>query len=116
MTISGEVSNMTRHLKLVLPVLLIGGTQPSAYQVPPAPVADYHQHLFSPAIIELIGSPRGVRVIAARDLVQLLDSARIRHAVLLSTAYMFGSPTRTVDNEYQKVKADNDWTGEQAAM
>lgn len=35
--------------------------------------------------------------------------------MLLSVAYMYGSPTRTVEDEYAKVRAENDWTGAQAA-
>jgi predicted TIM-barrel fold metal-dependent hydrolase len=34
---------------------------------------------------------------------------------VLSVAYMFGSPNRTVENEYEKVKAENDWTSQQVA-
>jgi predicted TIM-barrel fold metal-dependent hydrolase len=52
--------------------------------------------------------------IAARDLVPLLDSAGIRRAALLSVAYMYGSPSRTVADEYAKVRAENDWTSAQA--
>jgi len=48
-------------------------------------------------------------VLAARDLVALLDSAGIRRAVILSVAYMYGSPSRTVEDEYVKVRAENDW-------
>jgi predicted TIM-barrel fold metal-dependent hydrolase len=60
------------------------------------------------------GSP-GVQPILARDLIALLDSAGIRKALLLSVAYIYGSPSRTIDNEYAKVRAENDWTGAQAA-
>ena len=65
------------------------------------PVADYHQHIFSPTIAALLApagalKPNGPRGISARDLVTLLDSAGIRNAILLSVAYMFGSPARTV--------------------
>jgi predicted TIM-barrel fold metal-dependent hydrolase len=80
-----------------------------------APAADHHQHLFSPAIVELIASP-DVRALTARDLVPLLDSAGIRHAAVLSVAYMFGKPSRPVKDEYAKVRAENDWTGAQAAQ
>jgi predicted TIM-barrel fold metal-dependent hydrolase len=48
--------------------------------------------------------------------VALLDSAGIRRALVLSVAYMYGSPARTVDDEYAKVRAENDWTGAQAAQ
>jgi predicted TIM-barrel fold metal-dependent hydrolase len=54
--------------------------------------------------------------ITARDVVALLDSAGIRRAVVLSVAYLYGSPARTVEDEYAKVRADNDWTAAQAAQ
>jgi uncharacterized protein len=76
-----------------------------------APRADHHQHLFSPAIAELISA----KPIAADDLIALLDAAGIKRAAVLSVAYMFGSPSRTVENEYEKVKAENDWTAQQVA-
>jgi predicted TIM-barrel fold metal-dependent hydrolase len=47
--------------------------------------------------------------------VALLDSAGIRRALVLSGAYLYGSPARTVDDEYARVRAENDWTGAQAA-
>ena len=53
-------------------------------------------------------------VLTAKDLVPLLDSAGIRRAALLSVAYMYGSPSRTVADEYAKVRAENDWTAAQA--
>jgi len=82
-----------------------------------APVADYHQHLFSPAIAALLATERGeVPIITARDLVALLDSAGIRRALVLSVAYSYGSPARSVVDEYAKVRAENDWTGAQAAQ
>lgn len=84
----------------------------------PAPVADHHQHLFSPAMARLLdtGSGGGPPVITAADLVGLLDSAGIRRAVLLSVAYVYGSPARKIDDEYAKVRAENDWNGAQAAL
>jgi predicted TIM-barrel fold metal-dependent hydrolase len=79
-----------------------------------APAADHHQHVFSPAVTALLASP-AVKELGARDVVALLDAAGIRRALLLSTAYMFGSPTRKVEDEYAKVRAENDWTAAQAA-
>jgi predicted TIM-barrel fold metal-dependent hydrolase len=74
---------------------------------------DHHQHLFSPAATRL--SP-GVDAIAASDLVQLLDTAAIHRAVILSVAYQFGNPNKpAIENEYAHVKAENDWTSEQVA-
>jgi uncharacterized protein len=81
-----------------------------------APAADHHQHLFSPDIVALLGSPSGVSALGADDLIPLLDSASIRRAVVLSVAYMYGSPARTVEDEYAKVRAENDWAAAQAAL
>jgi uncharacterized protein len=89
-----------------------GGIGPSGRFTP---VADHHQHLFSPDIVALLGDSSGVTPLDADDLIPLLDSAGIRRAVVLSVAYMYGSPRRTVRNEYAKVRAENDWTAAQAA-
>lgn len=83
-----------------------------------APLADHHQHLFSPAITRLISAPppaASVNPISAEELIALLDAAGIQRAAVLSVAYMYGSPARTVENEYHKVKAENDWTSQQVA-
>jgi len=79
------------------------------------PLADHHQHLFSPAIATLISPIRPISPIAPDGLVRLLDEAGIKRAVVLSVAYLFGSPERTVENEYERVKAENDWTSQQVA-
>lgn len=91
--------------------MVVVSANPAAGQSVPA--ADYHQHIFSPNIAALLG--RSSAGVSARDLVVLLDSAGIRHALLLSVAYIFGSPARTVDDEYAKVRAENNWTAAQAA-
>ena len=82
-----------------------------------APAIDHHQHLFSPAIIALLAPPPGpdqLRELPAQALIAHLDAAGIRRATVLSVAYMFGSPARQVDDEYAKVRAENNWTAEQA--
>jgi predicted TIM-barrel fold metal-dependent hydrolase len=82
------------------------------------PLADHHQHLFSPALAALISpAPPAAPVppISASDLISQLDAAGIRRAAVLSVAYIFGQPTRKVENEHEKVKAENDWTSEQVA-
>jgi len=81
-----------------------------------SPIADHHQHLFGPALVQMLKDAGAAPPpeITARDLVPLLDSAGIRRAVLLSVAYMYGSPSRTVQDEYAKVRAENDWTAAQA--
>ena len=68
----------------------------------PAPKAGWkgtlsHQHLFSPTIAALL-APWSSQGLTARDPVALLDSAGIRCAPVLSVAYMYGNPTRTVDD------------------
>jgi predicted TIM-barrel fold metal-dependent hydrolase len=80
------------------------------------PLADYHQHLFSPAASALVtGNPNSPGISAA-DLIALLDSAGIRRALVLSVAYTWGKASRaSVDNEYEQVKTENDWTARQVA-
>ena len=81
-----------------------------------APLIDYHQHLFSPAAAALVAGKQESPGIDARSLIALLDSAGIRRALLLSMAYTWGKASRApVDNEYEHVKAENDWTAQQAA-
>ncbi|MFC0252122.1 amidohydrolase family protein [Massilia consociata] len=89
-----------------------------AAQPRPAPAADHHQHLFSPGIIALLApapGPDALRELPAGELVGYLDAAGIRRAAVLSVAYMYGKPGRAVEDEYAKVKAENDWTAAQAA-
>jgi uncharacterized protein len=79
-----------------------------------APLADYHQHLFSPTIAAR--SSGTLEPIDAAALVRLLDEAGIRQALVLSLAYQYGNPNRPpVENEYDQVKAENDWTSAQVA-
>ncbi|MFL5481989.1 MAG: amidohydrolase family protein [Gemmatimonadaceae bacterium] len=81
---------------------------------PLRPVVDFHQHLFGPGTQELTPT---VRRVTARDLIAFLDSAKIHSALLLSVAYMFSNPNRPpVANEYARVKAENDWTADQADL
>jgi predicted TIM-barrel fold metal-dependent hydrolase len=96
--------------------LIAGAQAPDSALVP---MADYHQHLFSPALAALVSSTPPVSqatTVTATDLIAILDTARIRRAVVLSTAYIFTQPTRSVENDYEKVKADNDWTASQVAQ
>ena len=77
------------------------------------PLGDWHQHLFSPAAAKL--AP-GLHPVAARDLVNLLDAAGIRYALVLSVAYQLANPNKpALANEYEHVKAENDWTSEQVS-
>jgi predicted TIM-barrel fold metal-dependent hydrolase len=77
------------------------------------PVADHHQHVFSGETIALAGPGSGL--VPLDGVVALLDAAGIKQAVLLSTAYMFGSPQRELADEYAQARRENDWTAAQAA-
>lgn len=57
-----------------------------------------------------------IKPVTAQDVIGLLDEAGIRRAVLLSTAYSYGRPGREPQDEYAKVKAENDWVAAQAAL
>jgi predicted TIM-barrel fold metal-dependent hydrolase len=59
--------------------------------------------------------PNQLQGLTADDIVPLLDSAGIRRATVLSIAYMYGSPSRSVEDEYAKVRAENDWTAKEVA-
>ena len=83
------------------------------------PVADHHQHLFSPALAALISpAPPAAptAAITAKDLIAQLDAAGIKRAAVLSTAYIWEQPSRNVENVSDKLRADNDWTSQQVAQ
>src|SRR5215471_5865129 len=92
--------------------LTLGAQQPPTRM--PSPLVDHHQHLFS---AETIGLGRAaIEPLDAAELLKYLDAAGIRRAAVLSTAYQFGNPNRPpVEDEYMKVKAENDWTSRQVA-
>jgi len=97
-----------RNLALAVSLpLSVAGAQGAAF----TPVGDFHQHLFSPAAVAMLNQPRGIN---AADLIALLDSAGIQKAALLSVAYMYGAPIRVVEDEYAKVRAENDWNAAEA--
>jgi predicted TIM-barrel fold metal-dependent hydrolase len=97
-------------------LFVVAGCAPAATQetnpIPPTPLADHHKHVPSPAAAALVGD---VPSSTAEQLVAELDAAGIRQGIVLSVAYWFGSPKYApVDNEYAKVRAENDWTTQQA--
>ena len=76
-----------------------------------APVVSHHQHLLSPASSAVWSRPPEVlETITAEKLIEQLDAAGIRRAVVLSVAYLYGDPRRQFDDEYDRVRAENDWT------
>jgi predicted TIM-barrel fold metal-dependent hydrolase len=104
-----QVVAVRRHAALallLLPPMGIMGAQAAI-------AVDIHQHLVSPATARLSNR----QPVLARDLIAAMDSARVRRALVLSIAYQFGNPNRAaVANEYEEVKAENDWTAAQAAQ
>jgi len=85
---------------------------------PSAPLADYHQHLFSPELAALMTTTPPVTSVKPRtagDLIEQLDAAGIKRAVVLSAAYIFEQPSRKADHAAEKLKRDNDWTSAQVA-
>lgn len=59
----------------------------------------------------------GPPVAAARTadkLIAGMDAAGIKKAAVLSVAYWFGNPRRNVQDQYSKVRAENDWILDQA--
>lgn len=55
--------------------------------------------------------------VTAEQLIGMLDSAGVRRAVVLSNAYYFGvGESGSVPDEYDKVRAENDWTARQVAQ
>ena len=100
-------------LYATLATLAVG---PAAQSAPP-PAIDYHQHLFSPAAAALVLGKPDAPGISAKEVVALLDDAGIRRALVLSMAYTWGKASRAaVENEYEQVKAENDWTSNQVAQ
>jgi predicted TIM-barrel fold metal-dependent hydrolase len=100
-------------MRAMISVLLIAVALPPAQDAIP-PVADHHQHLYSP----VIAPASQIAPITARDLVALLDAAGIRRAAVLSQAFAFGNPNRAtpVQNERARVIEENDWTSREVAQ
>ena len=97
-------------------MMVVGSILPATLSAQ-TPVIDYHQHLFSPAVAALVTGNPNSPGISARDVVALLDSAGIRQALVLSVAYTWGKASRApVDDEYDRVRAENDWTARQVAQ
>jgi predicted TIM-barrel fold metal-dependent hydrolase len=81
------------------------------------PLVDHHQHIASPTNAQLLGAPGAPRLpSSAQSLIAYLDSAGIQRALVLSVAYQYGNPTKNIENEYEHVKAENDWTSQQIAL
>jgi predicted TIM-barrel fold metal-dependent hydrolase len=62
-----------------------------------------------------LGAPSVYGSVTAEDLIALLDEAGIQRAVVLSLGYALGDPDIKVENEFDKVQAENNWTAEQVS-
>jgi predicted TIM-barrel fold metal-dependent hydrolase len=75
---------------------------------------DYHQHLL---MRSQVNAPGGPQSFSAAELIKLMDQAKIRRALVLSMAYRYGNPNKPpVENEYDQVRSENDWTSGQVAL
>ncbi|GAO41393.1 hypothetical protein FPE01S_01_04050 [Flavihumibacter petaseus NBRC 106054] len=54
-------------------------------------------------------------VFDADTIIGRLNKAKFQSAWILSNAYWFGSPLTPIENEYEAVRKQNDWTAEQVA-
>jgi predicted TIM-barrel fold metal-dependent hydrolase len=102
---------------------------PSAWTTPsgihaqtpmPMPGVDHHQHLYSPALVQLFKMTPPVvanaPVVSASDLVRHLNEVGIKRAVVHSTAYIFSQPSRKMEDDATLVRVENDWISQQVAM
>jgi predicted TIM-barrel fold metal-dependent hydrolase len=62
-----------------------------------------------------VQGPPVPKAATAEQLVAEMDAAGVKRAVVLSVAFWFGSPRRKVEDEYAKVRAENDWVAQQVA-
>ena len=112
---------MRRFSVLLCAILAASSAQaaaaPAASAAPSAkaPVADHHQYVYSPAAAAFMSSATASpRPVSAQDLIPQLDAAGIERAVVLSVATVYGRPVRQQDEEYERVRAENDWAARQA--
>ena len=95
--------------------------QSAAASAPPK--ADHHTHIWSETAAAILASQlptaasKKPDAVTADQLIAELDAASVRRAAVLSVAYWFDSPLRVpeIEEEYAKVRAENDWVAAQAA-
>jgi predicted TIM-barrel fold metal-dependent hydrolase len=62
-----------------------------------------------------VNGPPVPKAVTAEQLITEMDAAGVKRAAVLSVAYWYGKPSRKVEDEYAKVRAENDWVAEQVA-
>ncbi|WP_406672186.1 amidohydrolase family protein [Natronospira sp.] len=119
-----RLQNILFRLRLVpFIALLIAGCAGTPDGLPP-PVADHHIHIRSESgarALPRVQLARGERpgdlsrgIQDADILLRQMDRYRIDQAVILSLGYMYAIPEIRFENEYHKVKRENDFVLEQA--
>lgn len=71
-----------------------------------APLADYHQHLVSPAFAPIVKLPER----DGASLVRELDAAGIERAVVHSVGYSFADERKNLNDPDRLTREQNDWT------
>ncbi|GAB3383906.1 amidohydrolase family protein [Massilia agri] len=100
---------------VMLAVSSLAEAAPAAPSTPMrAPVADHHQYVYSPAAAAFLSSSAQLEPVTAQDLIAQLDAAGIERAAVLSVAWVYGRPAQLPDDEYDRVRAENDWAARQA--
>jgi predicted TIM-barrel fold metal-dependent hydrolase len=89
-------------------------------------ITDYHTHLQDSSLIKYLlqsdavssddASEKDSILLNGDSLIIEMDKAHVDKVVILSCAYMFGSPAFKVQYEYEKVQHENDWVAQQAAL
>lgn len=59
--------------------------------------------------------PTVANAITTEQLIKEMDTAGVKRAAVLSVAFWYGKYNRKVEDEYVKVRAENDWVAEQIA-
>lgn len=119
------LKSLLRPRLRIISALLIGVTSVStpAYEHL-TPAADHHLHIRSLenarvlAMLDAKGESideSSLTAITAAQVIAALDAAGIEKGLVLSNAYMFGSPELDIPDEYNKVMAENDYVAEQIA-
>jgi predicted TIM-barrel fold metal-dependent hydrolase len=87
--------------------------------------AEHHAHIRSKATAELLAAndydgenrpPESGEARTAEQLVAALDAAGIEYGLALSIAYRLGEPGMTLDDEQERVQAENDYVAAQASL
>jgi predicted TIM-barrel fold metal-dependent hydrolase len=111
---------------------VVGSAQPRTQSVESAQAhrsvsvaADHHLHIRTATLAAVLDelaalpgatAPPGPRAsITAGELIEALDAAGVQRGVVLSNAYMFGAPDIEVQEEYAKVRTENDYVAAQVA-